>query len=141
MPYRLLYFYWKIHTWSEESGARQGAPNDPMPGVMLAFSTLSFFNIMSILYLVHIFFGINSTEFIDWAGVSRIRWFLVIFCPWTIAVYGLLKISKIKEKAFSTTSIQIYRERKYGVSFIFIYIVLSFTIFLRLGWIEGGLKK
>ena len=135
MPYCILYFYWKIHSWAQRS-----APNDPMPGVMLVFMVLSFFNVLTVLCFIQRLFDIDFTVYIS-RGASSNKLAFFLLGPWTIFIYGLLKLTKIKEKAFSEKSIQQYQKRGYRPSSVFLYIFASLGLLIKLAWGIGDLKK
>lgn len=125
------YVYFRLYKWSEKR-----EPNFP-EGIVLAWLSLTiFFNLCTFLSLVTIFAGIDAGSVFR---VPRSGFAILLgFSAFGVVLWGLLKIFRVKERAFSPVLLEKYQQRAYRDWWIVVYFVVSLVAMALSAWVAGS---
>lgn len=129
----IIYFaYYTLDQWAQKRDK-----SAPIFLVLTWTTIVSFYHVATVLSLITIFFRIDASFSIPSSIAGKIAWFLA----WGLVVWIILKVSGIREKAYSPDRIEIYAEKKYKVWWLLFYLIGSFLLMAYTTWHAGAVIR
>lgn len=128
-----FYFaYYRLDRW-----ANQREQNIPIVLVLTWLTVVTFFHACTLLSLISIIFRIDAGFKIPANNLGKVVW---LVC-WSFLIWIVLKVGKVKEKAFSPDRIARYEKKGFKAWWLIAYIFVSFAAMAGTTWAAGAILR